>query len=170
MICIECKEAELIGQQKKFCSDKCRNRDKSRRHYNRKGRKYSYVEQICLFCKNSYRPTRHKQKYCGVKCSADAQRKFLDIPDCIEGANRSLDKNLGYVRVYVPMHPEANTWGYVYEHRLVAEQMIGRRLSVNEVVHHKNGKRWDNRPDNLEILTDSEHSKLHAKEKRLTKL
>jgi hypothetical protein len=58
------------------------------------------------------------------------------------------------------MHPEANTWGYAYEHRIVVEQKINRRLLPSEIVHHKNGKRWDNRPENLEVMDKSEHGKL----------
>ena len=58
------------------------------------------------------------------------------------------------------MHPEANTWGYVYEHRIIAEQMIRRRLKKDEIVHHKNGKRWDNRIENLEVMDKVEHAKL----------
>lgn len=47
------------------------------------------------------------------------------------------------------------------EHRLVAEEMIGRRLQKNEVPHHKNGIKDDNRPENLAVLTRSEHVQLH---------
>ena len=78
----------------------------------------------------------------------------------VENASRKIDKNIGYVRVYAPMHPEANTWGYVYEHRIIAEQMIRRRLKKDEIVHHKNGKRWDNRIENLEVMDKVEHAKL----------
>ena len=47
------------------------------------------------------------------------------------------------------------------EHRYIMEQHIGRELSRNEVVHHKNGDKRDNRIENLEIMSLSEHTKKH---------
>lgn len=55
--------------------------------------------------------------------------------------------------VRAPGHPRAGRGTYVFEHIVVAEQLLGRYLVDGESVHHRNGIRDDNRPENLELWT-----------------
>jgi hypothetical protein len=67
----------------------------------------------------------------------------------------------GYIYRSAPNHPQANRDGYVYEHRLVMEEQIGRFLEPYERVHHINGVKTDNRPENLVVTTQSAHVRHH---------
>src|SRR5690606_3645162 len=66
----------------------------------------------------------------------------------------------GYRMLMRPKHPSASRYGYVMEHRLVMEETLGRFLLPTEVVHHKDGNRLNNTPDNLEVLTKVTHDRL----------
>lgn len=70
----------------------------------------------------------------------------------------------GYVLLRVgTAHHLADVRGYAYEHRVVAEAKFGRRLQGGEQVHHKDGNKQNNDPDNIEILTIAEHRFEHRK-------
>lgn len=70
---------------------------------------------------------------------------------------RTVDKG-GYVLVKCPDHPAANSGGYVREHRLIAEKILGRYLTDTEVVHHRDDDPGNNDPSNLFVYeTNGKH-------------
>ena len=69
----------------------------------------------------------------------------------------------GYIEIYAPKHPHKNKRNCIYEHQKVMEDYLGRYLEKGEVVHHKDLCKTNNNIENLQLLTMSEHSKLHAK-------
>lgn len=72
----------------------------------------------------------------------------------------------GYVLIRVGAdHHLADVRGYAYEHRIVAEQKLGRRLLPGELVHHKNEIKTDNRPENIEVQPTRAHH--HAEHRKL---
>lgn len=80
-----------------------------------------------------------------------------------KGGN-SVDK-WGYRLLYAPERIKSHP--YTYEHVLVAEKMIGRRLKRNEHVHHINEIKLDNRPENLLVCTASQHRTIHRQLEQL---
>lgn len=108
------------------------------------------IKLICNKCGKEFRG-RKSQKYCSHKCSSDA----------ISGKNSPNWKGgriatRGYVRISTKGHPRATKQGYVYEHIIVMEKILGRLLKKHENVHHINGVKDDNRPENLELWTTSQ--------------
>ena len=72
----------------------------------------------------------------------------------------------GYVFVKAIDHPRANkNSGRVREHIIVMEEKLGRHLLPNEEVHHLNGQRADNEPENLELWTKSQPSGARVEDK-----
>lgn len=74
----------------------------------------------------------------------------------------------GYIQTSCPAHPRANSCGYVLEHILVLECVIGRFIKEPEEVHHKDGDKKNNHPDNLVLCKDrAHHTSLHVKARAL---
>lgn len=99
---------------------------------------------------------RNRKKTCSRKChgvwiSMNAKKKsFVDH---------------GYIRVLIPLAEQVGNNKYSMEHRMVMEKHLGRKLREDEVVHHKNHNRSDNRLCNLQLMTYSEHSRHHIPKK-----
>ena len=122
----------------------------------------------CVGCKKEFKSRSLKRKYCSHQCYSQAKI----------GRHISFDTNgdknpkwrgglrinkFGYVFIYSPYHPYCNIDKVVVEHRLIMEKKIKRFLMPSEVIHHKNGITSDNRIENLELMSKSEHSILHKK-------
>lgn len=110
--------------------------------------------KLCLTVFESIDAKGRERDFCSKKCASTWTAK-----------NRKTTKGWivstkGYKMILVPEHPHAGTYGYVMEHRLVMEASIGRYLTKEEVVHHKNGVKSDNRPENLELMLKAKHDKL----------
>ena len=55
----------------------------------------------------------------------------------------------------------------VYIHRIIAEWVVGRKIQKGEVVHHLDGNKKNNNPDNLQVMSASSHARMHAIENNL---
>ena len=107
---------------------------------------------ICINCKKEYKPSRKYQRFCSHKCY---NGKF-----CYQFKGRCGDSR-GYIKIYMPDHPNA-VGKKVLEHRLVMEKYLGRYINSDEIVHHINGIKDDNRIENLQLMTRSKHNGLHS--------
>jgi len=112
---------------------------------------------ICPFCGNDDDLITYPySKFLGF-CKKCMYRKMRAKPTYKGGKYKDKD---GYVLVTGMWdHPRAQRRGHVYEHILVAEKKIGRSVLPHEEVHHKNKLTDDNSPNNLEVLSKSEHKK-----------
>lgn len=99
------------------------------------------------------------RRFCSQKCQSESYRGAGN-PKWRGG---QFENGQGYTYRYCPDHPFATKDGYVMEHRLVMEAVVGRYLTPEEQVHHRNGLKSDNRPENLELMPSVvEHRKAHA--------
>jgi hypothetical protein len=118
--------------------------------------------RTCKWCRRKFLSNlfhAKEQQCCSRSCGLKAV--CASRPSRFKGENgtnwrggRCVDRR-GYILVWAPDHPSrvGKRKPYVQEHRLVMEKHLGRILKPHEHVHHKNGKRDDNRIENLELWT-----------------
>lgn len=104
----------------------------------------------------------------GKQLSEETKQKMSKIK-FKGGIGHKKKRKDGYIQIYMPDHPKSSKDGYIMEHDLIMECAIGRWLEKDEVVHHKNEIKSDNRLINLELMTLSEHISFHAKKRHAEK-
>ena len=157
-LCLECKRkfSRLTSYVKKknprFCSVPCaRKYQRGKAHPQLRG--FPREDRVCETCRIAFRPKRSSApaRFCSNACKFTGNRG-PNAPNWKGG--RLIDKS-GYVLIRRPEHPRAKKFFgircYVREHIVVIEQKLGRSLSKGETVHHINGVKSDNRPENLEL-------------------
>jgi hypothetical protein len=112
------------------------------------GIRKQWVALTCQKCGKAFsvEPYREKRaRFCGLNCKQSAATIARNI--------KSRGTGKGYVKV-----------NGRHEHRSVAEQKLGRPLMPGEIVHHKDSNKKNNSPDNLEVIRQPEHVRLHIRE------
>lgn len=143
------RQPAYIKQGRHLCSRACNKAWQSR----------NQIEKTCPQCGRSFGVARSEATftYCSQACYVVSKTK--GATGRIHNGRPVIRTGHGYLTVYEPVHPAANRSGRVLEHRLVMERKIGRLLLRSEHVNHVNHVRDDNRPENLEIMTASDHGR-----------
>lgn len=116
------------------------------------------VKRICSNCGKEfdthpcYDKRNRQHRFCSKKCEYE-YKNLKNSADEWQGGYIAKSTGYKYIRV---------DGKQVEEHRLVMERHIGRKLQRNEVVHHINGDKLDNRIENLALMTRTEHQHLHG--------
>ena len=155
-----------------YCICKCATCSKEfRREYSRAIKsKHSFCSRKCYTRWQCINRIKENSPCFGKKWTKETRKRIS------ESLKIDIEKNgshnwkggrvlhLGYVMILKPEHPNCNSYGYIYEHRLVMEKFLDRYLTNKEVVHHENGINNDNRIENLMLFsTNGEHTRHHGK-------
>jgi hypothetical protein len=122
-------------------------------------------DKNCKFCKKSF--NRGVSKSGRIESIEDYKSRKYCSRDCYFKANTG--ENHWYWKGGVKRTSDGymrRSYDDRYLHRIVMEEYLGRKLKTSEFVHHINGNPSDNRIENLQVISNSEHRKLHMKEQK----
>ena len=139
------------------------------------GTVYNYIKLYGIPCRAPHQGFKGKhhtetakekirQKHKGRTFSKETLLKISKSAK-VGGIGHKKKRTDGYIAIYFPDHPCSSSDGYIMEHILVMESLHGRHLHKNECVHHINGNRSDNRKENLQLMTKTEHMSFHMKKR-----
>jgi hypothetical protein len=106
---------------------------------------------------------KNRNHFCSRICQFEFQKTLRGDKTSNWKGGRLTSHQSKYIRIYKPDHPYCDSLGYVYEHRLVMEQFLGRYLEPAEVIHHIDGDTTNNNIENLMLFSGTgSHLKYHA--------
>lgn len=136
-----------------------------------KKRPYAANKVPCTVCKKTLYRTPHlasrskNGNFCTQRCFALFRSKKLTGINSAVFKNGTRITNKKYTEVLAKWHPFARN-GYIIIHRLIVEAREKRFLKRDEVVHHLDGDHNNNHWDNLVVLSQNEHARIHMKERK----
>ncbi len=110
------------------------------------------LQRQCELCGSSflYRPEHEgRARFCSMSCRSKT------VARSNAAARGDAQRDRGEGRTYRKRNGR-------HEHRLVAEQTLGRPLKAGEIVHHIDGNIRNNDPSNLQVMTQAEHMRAHG--------
>lgn len=117
------------------------------------------------WCKKISEKNKGRIPYNKNKPMSEEQKEKISIANA-GGIGKKVKSSNGYIKIYFPDHPKSDKRGFILEHDLIMECNIGRHLYKDEIVHHKNEIKTDNRIKNLQLMTRSEHTRYHRNKER----
>lgn len=154
----KCENCGKIGERvpsakRRYCSQPCAYAHRV---------KLASASKVCEACGESFtvRRSQKTRKCCGFLCAQKLNARKAGRKRSAWSSRRGKQPGGEYSpNTYIKLNGR-------HYHRIVAEKKLGRPLRPGEIVHHIDGNRRNNDPDNLAIITQSQHARIHGTKNR----